>query len=1030
MLKRIVAVLTAVLVASTFLAVDAVPASANSETCNSIGYTKIDSSSGSEAFTWGSITWAGQSLSYDLEPGWSVDLCLKSGAHAGTSTYQDVTGEGTLTISQGISHIGYKDPVRANGLTCDAATLYKPSALSDGDHINMDVVYDRDDDGKDDRFQVNAKVEKRQSQDPASESGLVVRVKLTTGEVALALTKEQVASGILTLAYSASWTGSWTVEWVQYNSSYFNQDRKSASFLHCQKDSPVVVAKAPSATAPTCDADGALVLPKTENITWTGGSDGDGPGTYTIVATPAKGYTLDGAQDTWVVQVLPKGTGLSCGPPPCIASHQVSYTYDPATNTGTVTVPNPAGSSGELCDGFWVTAVSWKFASSGVWPQNLDQNNPMPENGGTFFVDEPGTYSFGAEVQCGQGDIYASYDAQPVPTDVLTAPQTPFAEHFLHDMGFSGPTPTYTVDKPGCNTATPVAPVATPIAACGTDGSLTWGTTTGVVYALTTGNGTSGAWVLTATPAKNFYFDGPQVVTFSGNLGTRTECATPVEPVLTPATCDVSTGIVSSAFVTVPSTTGIDYRLGSTLLTPGSRVDLPTGEHTITVTAQGGYTNTGAASYVVRVLDVPDCDDPVEYIAPVVQHEICDATTGDVSGAELTFTKVEHLSYRLDGTELVFPTGATTLTVPVAAGEHTVRVDAEDGYYVTGTSGLTTLTETVVVNAPASCDKPVDYVAPTVVDEVCDADLGGSKDGIVTFTLPAHLSYVFDGVPVTSADLTIEKPAGTYQLVVTADSGYFITGGAATETFAITIDEPAVDCDELTTIPLDPYASPEQCVAGSLDGEKTDGSITIVKAEHVTWQISNDLDGVKHSVDTSGVGPNFVFAYPAGDYRVWATADPGYFLSTPTSFAVTVHEPTLDCGLPTFALLETGASWTHQVCSAGGLVDPTITIAPFVGVTYFIDGVKATQTTTTVATGSHTITAVADDPTNTVTTSSWTPTLLAASTTVCGDLTTLALTGETPGGWLLLAILLLQAGLVLVAVRFVRARRTPRHLAA
>ncbi len=58
----------------------------------------------------------------------------------------------------------------------------------------------------------------------------------------------------------------------------------------------------------------------------------------------------------------------------------------------------------------------------------------------------------------------------------------------------------------------------------------------------------------------------------------------------------------------------------------------------------------------------------------------------------------------------------------------------------------------------------------------------------------------------------------------------------------------------------------------------------------------------------------------------------------------------------------------------------------------------------------------------------WPPIVLtAASTVLCGDLTTLALTGGTPGGWLILAIVLLQAGLVLVAVRFVRARRA-RHL--
>jgi hypothetical protein len=219
-------------------------------------------------------------------------------------------------------------------------------------------------------------------------------------------------------------------------------------------------------------------------------------------------------------------------------------------------------------------------------------------------------------------------------------------------------------------------------------------------------------------------------------------------------------------------------------------------------------------------------------------------------------------------------------------------------------------------------------------------------------------------------------------------------------------------------------------VAGSLDGDKKDGTITIVKAEHVTWQISNDRDGVKHAVDTSGAGPNFVFDYPAGDYHVWATADPGYFITTPTSFALTVHEPTLDCDLPTFAQLPTGAGWTQAVCTATGIVDPTITVEPFVGVSYFLDGVEMTQTTVTVKPGTYSLTASADDPTNTVTTATWPPiVLVAASGALCTDLTTLALTGETPGGWLILALVLLQAGLVLVAVRFVRGRQTARLVA-
>ena len=38
--------------------------------------------------------------------------------------------------------------------------------------------------------------------------------------------------------------------------------------------------------------------------------------------------------------------------PPCIPDSQVSYTYDSSSNSGVITVPTVAGSSGELCKPF------------------------------------------------------------------------------------------------------------------------------------------------------------------------------------------------------------------------------------------------------------------------------------------------------------------------------------------------------------------------------------------------------------------------------------------------------------------------------------------------------------------------------------------------------------------------------------------------------------------------------------------------------------------------------------------------------
>lgn len=158
----------------------------------------------------------------------------------------------------------------------------------------------------------------------------------------------------------------------------------------------------------------------------------------------------------------------ACPPPSypsCIPTSSVSYTYDATTNSGVITVPDPAGSTGELCTPFWVTATSWKYLGSSTWIQKLDQVQQLGK------ISTPGSYPYSAAVTCGQGDIYASFrgdDATLTPTSYLYGPDNPFNEHFLHEMGFSGPTPTYMQTKLGCNELS-VAPTSAP-ASCTAQG--------------------------------------------------------------------------------------------------------------------------------------------------------------------------------------------------------------------------------------------------------------------------------------------------------------------------------------------------------------------------------------------------------------------------------------------------------------------------------------------------------------------------------------------------------------------------------
>jgi LPXTG-motif cell wall-anchored protein len=77
-------------------------------TCNKLGYTKIDQPSGNAELEFGTLEWGGDTLSYVIDDGFTVDLCIKSGVKAPITTFV-VTGaaEGSRQIAQDISHIGY-----------------------------------------------------------------------------------------------------------------------------------------------------------------------------------------------------------------------------------------------------------------------------------------------------------------------------------------------------------------------------------------------------------------------------------------------------------------------------------------------------------------------------------------------------------------------------------------------------------------------------------------------------------------------------------------------------------------------------------------------------------------------------------------------------------------------------------------------------------------------------------------------------------------------------------------------------------
>lgn len=203
--------------------------------------------------------------------------------------------------------------------------------------------------------------------------------------------------------------------------------------------------------------------------------------------------------------------------------------------------------------------------------------------------------------------------------------------------------------------------------------------------------------------------------------------------------------------------------------------------------------------------------------------------------------------------------------------------------------------------------------------------------------------------------------------------------------------------------------------------------------------VDNDLvlpatPGVLWKVDGGpAVAGPVVIPLTSSDVTVEAVPAPGHLFGpgqTSWKFEVGDDGP---CQIATLAFFKTNVTSTHQTCDAGKITGGTITVGMVDGtsiftneVDYFLNGspTPLTQQTVTVAPGTHTVTASPHDPNDSLDgDTSWTVTIASASA-LCGDLSTLALTGaSTPVPWVVLSALLLSTGVAVVATRYV-GRRT------
>jgi hypothetical protein len=224
-----------------------------------------------------------------------------------------------------------------------------------------------------------------------------------------------------------------------------------------------------------------------------------------------------------------------------------------------------------------------------------------------------------------------------------------------------------------------------------------------------------------------------------------------------------------------------------------------------------------------------------------------------------------------------------------------------------------------------------------------------------------------------------------------------------------------------SVIPGDPTVQPAVCTDGTTPGN---GTIFVVPQTGIDHYSVTFPDGHTETV----VGTSI--SVPAGVYTVNVTPSTGYVIAGPTTWPLQVTVgPATDCGqLPTDAVLPTSVTWTNAYCSTGSgsiTVGPSADYLEFID--YFIDGKHVTGPTTSVAPGTHVVTASVNQttaPGDTLDrTDPWTITVSAASA-VCGQLKTLALTGTSPVAPLVAAGVLLPAGLLLlIGAALIRRRR-------
>lgn len=695
-----------------------------------------------------------------------------------------------------------------------------------------------------------------------------------------------------------------------------------------------------------CDTSGSYTLGgDVEGVVWFVSVNGGDfietePGTYPVTSAQTVevraeressdyGFATE-TETEWTFGFL-EPTDCAEPPPPCLPTSAVSYTYynlstgteSNPENSGLITVRAMEGYSDELCKPFWVVAASWDFVNlDNVWPQTLRSTDPAgdDEDG---YVDSVGTYYFYAPVDCGQGDIYASFTSMPYIGTELYGPSNPFSEKFLHNMGFTGPQPTYLVTNPGCNEAEPIDPTATPILECGTYGSIDVSDVENPYVRYTVYRGAAaggsvdgletvsvdeakeGVFTVVATAMNGYVFAEGTTTQWEFDLGNYFECpeATATVAVADPS-CFSGSTLDESEF---SSSDGVTWSIIDDGATSGSYEVLFTApEGSRFANGEKTFTATGD---LAPALGDEDCVLPVTNVFLA----FTDATCLNPQGLDTPKFDFEPTLAEMDGDPVVDSDGNYTV-VFTALGEKTVFDQSDDvaqeGRTVSSDGKTITFTGTLEGPNEELCEE-IPIIDPFVFEDTC---LSASftlyfVEGLTyTATIGAGAPFEVEFTEFET-EKTFSVNAGDYVVVtLEAQPGYVLAPDQPApleRTFATYPD----DCQlpVLANWPASVTDTDEVCTPfGAMNG-----SITVLFSEGPAENLNPVQYYIAYGTADQQELTSATTTVPAGDYVVTAVAteptDSINDAGNTAEFEVTVAAAVeTDCDLPTLAI--TGAS--------------------------------------------------------------------------------------------------------------------------